>query len=79
MLGKQRDHSPIDRLSPRELEVLAHLTVGRSKAAIAAPMHVGGGALEKHVANVFTRLDIAPSTNDHRRVVAVLAYLDSDR
>jgi DNA-binding NarL/FixJ family response regulator len=79
LLGDRRSNPTIDRLTPREHQVLGLLAEGRSNAAIAAALIIGVGAVEKHVANVFTKLDLAPSTSDHRRVLAVLTYLDADR
>jgi DNA-binding NarL/FixJ family response regulator len=66
---------PLDVLSPRELEVLALMAEGRSNAAIASQLVLTVGAVEKHVANIFTKLRLPPSGEDHRRVSAVLAYL----
>ena len=68
-------HGPLDVLSPRELEVLGLMAEGRSNAAIAAQLVLTVGAVEKHVANIFTKLRLPPSGEDHRRVLAVLAYL----
>ncbi|HEY8029959.1 MAG TPA: response regulator transcription factor [Gaiellaceae bacterium] len=67
--------STLDVLSPRELEVLGLMAEGRSNAAIAAQLVLTVGAVEKHVANIFTKLRLPPSAEDHRRVLAVLAYL----
>lgn len=64
-------------LSPKEREVLALMADGRSNAAIASQLIVGAGAIEKHVASIFTKLGLQPSPDDHRRVLAVLAFLDS--
>ena len=66
---------PLDVLSPRELEVLGLMAEGRSNAAIASQLVLTVGAVEKHVANIFTKLRLPPSGEDHRRVLAVLAYL----
>jgi len=76
LLGRRRG----DRLSvltPRELEVLGLMAEGRSNVAIATALGVGEGAVEKHVKNVFAKLDLPQSPADHRRVLAVLAFLDS--
>jgi DNA-binding NarL/FixJ family response regulator len=70
-----RRRSPVDRLTPREREVLALMAEGRSNTAIAAQLVVSDGAVEKHISNVFSKLDLPPSEEDHRRVLAVLAYL----
>jgi DNA-binding NarL/FixJ family response regulator len=67
--------STLDVLSPRELEVLGLMAEGRSNAAVAAQLVLTVGAVEKHVANIFTKLRLPPSGEDHRRVLAVLAYL----
>jgi DNA-binding NarL/FixJ family response regulator len=66
---------PIGRLSPRELEVLELMAEGRSNAAIAARLYVTERAVAKHTANIFAKLDLQPSDDDNRRVLAVLAYL----
>jgi DNA-binding NarL/FixJ family response regulator len=63
-------------LTPRESQVLALMAEGRSNAAIAASLVVGEGAVEKHVANIFAKLNLPASQNDNRRVLAVLRYLD---
>ena len=73
LLRHRRD--PLTRLSPREREVLALMAEGRSNAAIADALVVGGGAVEKHINNIFTKLGLAPGDRDHRRVLAVLRYL----
>jgi DNA-binding NarL/FixJ family response regulator len=62
-------------LTPRESEVLALMAEGHSNAAIAARLVVGEGAVEKHVANIFARLDLPASADSNRRVLAVLRYL----
>jgi DNA-binding NarL/FixJ family response regulator len=75
LLSRRRADSPLDALSPRELEVLGLMAEGRSNAAIAEQLVLTVGAVEKHVANILTKLRLPPSTEDHRRVLAVLAYL----
>ena len=70
-----RDGGPLDELTPREREVLGLMAEGRSNAAIAAAMVVTDGAVEKHVSSIFMKLDLPPSEHDHRRVLAVLAWL----
>ncbi|NYI58984.1 response regulator [Cellulomonas soli] len=67
--------SPLDALSPREREVLEHVAQGRTNAAIAERLVVTHGAVEKHVSNIFTKLGLTASDSDHRRVLAVLAWL----
>jgi DNA-binding NarL/FixJ family response regulator len=71
-----RDASPLDDLSPREREVLALMAEGRSNAGIAEALVLTVSAVEKHVASIFHKLRLAPSDSDHRRVLAVLAYLE---
>ena len=66
---------PIEQLTPREREVLGLMAEGRSNAAIARALGIGDGAVEKHVSSIFGKLRLAPSDNDNRRVLAVLAYL----
>jgi DNA-binding NarL/FixJ family response regulator len=67
--------SPIARLSPREREVLEQMAEGRSNAAIAGRLVVTERAIAKHTAAIFTKLNLQPSDDDNRRVLAVLAYL----
>jgi len=75
LLSRRRADSPLDALTPRELEVLGLMAEGRSNAAIASRLVLTVGAVEKHVANILTKLRLPPSSEDHRRVLAVLAYL----
>jgi DNA-binding NarL/FixJ family response regulator len=75
LLSRRRAGSPLDALSPRELEVLGLMAEGRSNAAIATRLVLTVGAVEKHVANILGKLRLPPSSEDHRRVLAVLAYL----
>jgi DNA-binding CsgD family transcriptional regulator len=65
----------LDRLSPREREVLELMAEGRSNGAIAESLVVSLGAIEKHITSIFTKLDLPACDDDHRRVLAVLAYL----
>ncbi|HEX6468957.1 MAG TPA: response regulator transcription factor [Streptosporangiaceae bacterium] len=67
---------PLARLTPREREVLALMAEGRSNAAIAQRLVVTERAVAKHTSNIFAKLDLPPSDDDNRRVLAVLAYLD---
>jgi DNA-binding NarL/FixJ family response regulator len=76
ILARTRRRDPIERLSPREREVLGLMAEGRSNAAIARAMVVSDGAVEKHVSNIFTKLDLPPTQHDHRRVLAVLRWLE---
>ncbi len=66
---------PLQELTPRELEVLGLMAEGRSNAAIAEQLVLTVGAVEKHIANILMKLRLPPSDTDHRRVLAVLAYL----
>jgi DNA-binding NarL/FixJ family response regulator len=75
LLARARQQDPLDRLTPREREVLSLMAEGRSNAAIAQTLVVSDGAVEKHVRNIFTKLDLAPTETDHRRVLAVLQWL----
>ncbi|MHB1138119.1 MAG: response regulator [Microthrixaceae bacterium] len=77
ILARSRRQDPLAKLSPRERQVLGLMGEGRSNSAIARELVVSDGAVEKHVSNIFTKLDLPPATNDHRRVLAVLRWLDS--
>ncbi len=68
-------HRPLDRLTPREREVLALMAEGRSNAAIAVRLVVTEKAIAKHINSIFTKLDLPVADDDHRRVRAVLAFL----
>ncbi len=72
LLARARQRDPLDRLTPRERTVLSLMAEGRSNAAIAQSLVVSDGAVEKHVSNIFTKLDLPPAPEDHRRVLAVL-------
>jgi DNA-binding NarL/FixJ family response regulator len=65
----------MDRLSPRERDVLAAMAEGESNAGIAAALFVTEAAVEKHVTRIFSKLDLGPTPTEHRRVLAVLMYL----
>jgi DNA-binding NarL/FixJ family response regulator len=67
----------LERLTPREREVLAVMAEGRTNAAIADDLFVSERAVEKHVTNIFTKLDLPPTEQDHRRVLAVLRWIES--
>ncbi|MCP2327228.1 DNA-binding NarL/FixJ family response regulator [Hamadaea flava] len=73
LLRRRRD--PLERLSAREREVLALMAEGRSNAAVAKQLFVTEAAVNKHVRSIFAKLDLPQDTEDHRRVLAVLAYL----
>ncbi len=77
LLARTRRQDPLERLTEREREVLGLMAEGRSNSAIAAVLVVSDGAVEKHVRNIFTKLDLPPDAGDHRRVLAVLRYLES--
>jgi DNA-binding NarL/FixJ family response regulator len=77
LLARARRKDPLERLSSREREVLGLMAEGRSNHAIASQLVVSYGAVEKHVSNIFTKLDLPPTEHDHRRVLAVLRWLDS--
>jgi DNA-binding NarL/FixJ family response regulator len=77
LLGRQRQGSHLDDLSPRELEVLTLMAEGCSNAAIAERLVLTIGAVEKHIANILIKLRLPPSVDGHRRVLAVLAYLQA--
>jgi DNA-binding NarL/FixJ family response regulator len=67
------------RLTDRELEILGLLAEGRSNLAIATRLHLAGRSVEKHVTSIFSKLDLPPASTDHRRVLAVLRYLNAHR
>jgi DNA-binding NarL/FixJ family response regulator len=71
----RRGRQPLDTLTQREREVLGLMAEGRSNTSIARILVVTDGAVEKHVKNIFTKLDLPPDEEQHRRVLAVLAYL----
>ena len=75
MLGRRRRAGPLDELSPREREVLALMAEGRSNRGIAQELIVTERAVEKHVTSIFGKLNLPATGDDHRRVLAVLAYL----
>jgi DNA-binding NarL/FixJ family response regulator len=75
MLGRRRGDGPLDRLSPRERDVLAQLAEGKSNHGIAESLFVTDAAVEKHVTNIFSKLGLDATPTAHRRVLAALAYL----
>jgi DNA-binding NarL/FixJ family response regulator len=74
LLVRRRD-KPLDRLTPREAEVLRLMAEGRSNSAIAHALTITASAVEKHVNSIFTKLNLLPADDDHRRVLAVLRFL----
>ena len=77
LVGKRRGDDPIDELSPREREVLELMAEGRSNAGICAKLFLSSKTVETHVSSIFNKLRLAQAPDDHRRVLAVLAYLRS--
>jgi DNA-binding NarL/FixJ family response regulator/class 3 adenylate cyclase len=77
LVGRRRAGTPLDELTPREREVLELMAEGRSNQAIAERLFVTLRAVEKHVTSIFTKLALPASNDDHRRVLAVLAFLRS--
>ncbi|GAU67651.1 putative two-component response regulator [Streptomyces sp. NBRC 110611] len=77
LLGRSRKQDVLAHLTPREREVLGLMAEGRTNSAIARQLVVSGGAVEKHVSNIFLKLGLAQSDEDHRRVLAVLTHLRS--
>ena len=75
LLARNTGNISLDVLSPREREALALMAEGRSNAAIAARLVITERAVAKHTASIFTKLNLQPSDDDNRRVLAVLAYL----
>lgn len=75
LLGRRRGRSSVQSLTPREKEVLALMAEGRSNASIANSLTVSQAAVSKHIGNIFDKLGLPESGADHRRVLAVLAYL----
>ena len=77
LVGRRQGDDPLDSLTPREREVLELMAQGRSNQAIAEQLVVTAGAVEKHVRSIFGKLRLPVSPDDHRRVLAVLTYLNS--
>jgi len=75
MLGRARQEGPLDALTGRELEVLELMAEGRTNRAIAAELFISERGIERHVTSIFTKLGLPTTEQDHRRVLAVLAYL----
>ena len=79
LMGRSRSDGALDRLSPRERDVLALMAEGLGNAAIAERLSVTEGAVHKHIRSIFAKLDLAPDASADRRVTAVLRYLENDR
>lgn len=77
LFAAQRREDPLAELTAREREVLALMAEGRSNSGIAKALWLAGGTVEKHVKSILAKLDIQATDDDHRRVLAVLAFLDS--
>jgi DNA-binding NarL/FixJ family response regulator len=77
LLASNARHEPLRRLTAREREVLAAMAEGRSNAAIAERLFLSDSAVAKHIASIFTKLDLPQSDDSNRRVLAVLAYLNA--
>jgi DNA-binding NarL/FixJ family response regulator len=77
LLGRRRRDDPLDTLTDREREVLGLMAEGRSNQALAERLVVTERAVEKHVTSIFSKLGLHPTAEDHRRVLAVLTFLDS--
>jgi DNA-binding NarL/FixJ family response regulator len=75
MLGRARDEGPLDALTKRERDVLGLMAEGRTNRAIATELFISERAVERHVTSIFGKLDLPTGEQDHRRVLAVLAYL----
>lgn len=78
LFSRQRSGGPLESLTPREREVLGLMAEGRSNAGIAQQLFLTVGAVEKHIASILTKLRLPPSESDHRRVLAVLTYLQQE-
>jgi DNA-binding NarL/FixJ family response regulator len=77
ILVRSPQRSALDALTPREVETLQLMAEGKANSAIAAALHVSVGSAEKHIASIFTKLNLAPDQSENRRVLAVLRYLES--
>jgi DNA-binding NarL/FixJ family response regulator len=78
LLGRQREHTPLDELTTREREILALMAEGLSNSGIADRLVLDPKTIEGHVTRIFVKLGLEPTHADHRRVLAVLSYLRSD-
>ncbi|UTT66276.1 response regulator transcription factor [Janibacter sp. CX7] len=78
LLTRARHADPLAALTPRERDVLGLMAQGRTNSAIGKELYISDGAVEKHVTSIFTKLDLPPAEGDHRRVLAVLRWLDQE-
>ncbi len=78
LFSRRRQDGPLERLTPREREVLSLMAEGRSNAGIAEALVLTVGAVEKHVQSIMSKLDLPQTATDHRRVLAVLTYLQEE-
>jgi DNA-binding NarL/FixJ family response regulator len=76
LMVRHEVHDPLAALTPREREVLAAMAEGRTNMGIATFLGISEGATEKHISNIFGKLELSDTQNDHRRVLAVLTYLE---
>jgi serine/threonine-protein kinase PknK len=77
LVSARRRNDPLDVLTPREREVLALMAEGRSNAGIARALFVSEGTIEKHVHSILPKLQLPETTDDHRRVLAVITFLEA--
>ena len=75
LMGRRRTQCPLEELSDREREILSLMAQGRSNQAISERLHLSERTVESHVGNIFSKLELEPTADDHRRVMAVLLYL----
>jgi DNA-binding NarL/FixJ family response regulator len=75
LVGRRRESTPLDDLTPREREVLGLMAEGRSNQAICSRLYLAPKTVEAHIASIFSKLELSPAADDHRRVLAVLAHL----
>ena len=76
LMSRARNADPLARLTPREQDVLRLMAQGRSNSAISRELYIGEGAVEKNVSSIFLKLGLAPTGDDHRRVLAVLQWME---
>ncbi len=79
MLGRRRPDDPLETLTPREHDVLAAMAEGKSNRGIAAALLISGAAVEKHTTSIFSKLELEPSPDEHRRILATLRFLSAKR